>query len=230
MGDDVRDRLAVDSQRDRLAGLHGVDHLPGAVAQVTNTNLHVRQRSTLLGRSPAFASLCRHYWWMVQSAEFEAEVMARRVDIHALRAEAQRLEGEGQDVWELGVTIPSGWLSALAEGLDCVMGGWQKGNADKFADSEDAAFDCAKLFERMRSLASAIRDVEPGGVYVVSARDREALFRGAAGALAIKEFELQRLSEYVDPRVLRFVAIEQRDAIARFFGVLWDLLDEAEAG
>jgi len=32
------------------------------------------------------------------------------------------------------------------------------------------------------------------GVYVVSARDREALFRAAAGALAIKEFELQRLS------------------------------------
>jgi hypothetical protein len=67
-----------------------------------------------------------------------------------------------------------------------------------------------------------------GGVVV--ARDREALFRAAAAALALKEFELQGLSEYVDPLVLRFVAIEQRDAIARFFGVLWDLLDEAEAG
>lgn len=156
--------------------------------------------------------------------------MARRVDIQALRAEARRLEGEGQNVWELGVRIPSGWLSALAQGLDYVMDGWQEGNTDKFVDSEDAAFDGAELFERMQLLASAIRDVEPGGVYVVSGRDREALFRAAAGALAIKEFELQRLSEYVDPLVLRFVAIEQRDAIARFFDVLWDLLDEAEAG
>lgn len=110
------------------------------------------------------------------------------------------------------------------------MGGWQKRNADKFADSEDVEFDSAKLFERMQSLASAIRDVEPGGVYVVSARDREALFRAAAGALAIKEFELQRLSEYVDPLVLRFVAIEQRDAIARVFDVLWDLLKQADRG
>lgn len=43
----------------------------------------------------------------------------------------------------------------------------------------------------MQLLASAIRDVEPGEVYVVSGRDREALFREAAGALAIKEFKLQ---------------------------------------
>lgn len=56
MGDDVRDRLAVDGQRDRLAGLHRVDHLSGAVAQVTYTNLHVRQRSAIFVRV-----LVRHY-------------------------------------------------------------------------------------------------------------------------------------------------------------------------
>jgi hypothetical protein len=170
---------------------------------------------------------------MVQSTEFEAAIMARRVDIQALRAEARRVASEGQDVWKLGITIPAGWLPALARGLDHVVHRWQDKEAEERADgsaSEEAGFDGTELFERMTLLASAIRDVEAGSAYVVCASDREALFRGTAGALLIQEIEVQRLSEYVDPPVLRFVAIEQRDALARFLDDLWGLSDQAEGG
>lgn len=168
---------------------------------------------------------------MSQSAEFEAAIMARRVDIQALRAEARRLESEGEDVWELGITIPAGWLPALAQGLDHVMHKWENEEADECANglvSEEASSEDAELLERMRSLASAIRDVEPGNAYIVSACDREALWKGIAGALFIQEIEVQMMSKYVDPPVLRFVAIEQRDALARLFSDLCDLLVQAE--
>jgi len=46
--------------------------------------------------------------------------------------------------------------------------------------------------------------------------------------LFLQEIEVRRMSEYVDPSVLRFVAIEQRDALSRFHEDLGDLLDQAE--
>ncbi len=139
--------------------------------------------------------------------------------------------GEGEGAWELGVTIPSGWLPALAHGLDYVMKRWREKDVDERVDepvAEETELEDAELFERMQALATEIRDVDPADAYVVSARDREALFKGVAGALSIQEFELQRLSEYVDPPILRFVVIEQRDAIGRFFEALWDSLEKAE--
>jgi hypothetical protein len=162
----------------------------------------------------------------MESAEFEAEIMAHRVDIHALCVEARRVEGEGGDVWELGATIPSGWLSAMAQGLDYVMDRWRYEDPDKFADgqvSDETALEDVELFEQMTALASALRDVEPGGIYVVGSHESEALLKAAAGALEIKEYEVLRLSEYVEPAIVRFLAIEQRDAVGSFADVLWDL-------
>ena len=50
VGDDVGDWFAVNGQGDALAGLDGVDHLSSPVAQIANTNLHVRRRSTMRER------------------------------------------------------------------------------------------------------------------------------------------------------------------------------------
>ena len=164
---------------------------------------------------------------MVDSAEFEAAIMARRVDIQALCAEARRLASEGKDVWESGITILAGWLPALAQGLDFVMDDADGEHADSVPSGE-ALLEDAELLERMQSIATAIRDVEPGNAYVVNVRDGETLWRGTAGALFLQEIEVRRMSEYVDPSVLRFVAIEQRDALSRFHEDLGDLLDQAE--
>src|SRR5213079_852454 len=46
VGDDVGYRLSAHSQRDALAGSHGINHLARAVAQVSHSDLHVRQCST----------------------------------------------------------------------------------------------------------------------------------------------------------------------------------------
>ncbi|HEY5194545.1 MAG TPA: hypothetical protein VIJ39_11830 [Solirubrobacteraceae bacterium] len=163
---------------------------------------------------------------MFQSAEFEAAIMARRIDIHAFCAEARRLEeSRGGDGSELGVgiTIPWGWLPSLAEGLDSVIRKWEREDADE-RPADDTDFDAGELLERMRSLASAIREVEPSNAYTVGLCDYDALFRGIVGALHIQEFELRCLPEDVDPPALRFVAIEQRDALCQFYSILFDLL------
>lgn len=167
------------------------------------------------------------------SAEFEAAIMARRVDILALRAEARRLVGEGEDVWKSGITIPAGWLPAMAEGLDRVIYNCEQDAAEGHPGrpvSEEDRLEEAELVEQMEALASAIRDVEPGSDYVVSAPEGEALFKATAGALSIQEYQLNCMPsfEYVDPPILRFIAFEQADALARFFSDLWDMLSQAE--
>jgi hypothetical protein len=53
---DVGHRLSADGQGDSLAGLDGVDHLTGPVAEISNPNFHVRQCSTSRA-SPAAARL-----------------------------------------------------------------------------------------------------------------------------------------------------------------------------
>ncbi|HXQ00025.1 MAG TPA: hypothetical protein VN845_08165 [Solirubrobacteraceae bacterium] len=170
---------------------------------------------------------------MAQSAELEAAIMARRVEIHALRAEARRVEesqAEGNSGLVTGITVPSGWLAALVHGLAFLIRKWELEEAEERAAGNTSATDPddAELSERMRSLASTIREVEPGNAYTVSPCDYEALFKGIVAALHIQEFELQSMSKYVNPSVLRFVAIEQRDALARFYSVLDDLLDRLE--
>ena len=47
MRHDVRDRLAVHRQNNSFPGLHGVNHLAGAITQVANPDFHVRHRSTI---------------------------------------------------------------------------------------------------------------------------------------------------------------------------------------
>ncbi len=169
---------------------------------------------------------------MLQSAEFEAAVMERRVEIQALCAEARRLESALEDGSELqaGITVPAGWLAALAQGLAFLVRKWEREETDDrtAADASDTDFNAAELLERMRALASAIRGVEPDTAYTVNPSDCEALLRGIASALHIQEGELQMMSEHVDPPVLRFVAIEQLNALWRFYGVLDDLLERAE--
>lgn len=113
---------------------------------------------------------------MLQSAEFEAAIMARRVDIQALCAEARRLEesdAEDDSEPDIGITVPSGWLAALAQGLAFVMGDWESGGAEERAAGrvEDIDAEELEVLQRMRSLASAIRDVEPGNAYTVSPCD-----------------------------------------------------------
>jgi hypothetical protein len=172
---------------------------------------------------------------MFLSAEFEAAIMARRVDIQALCAEARRLENEGEDVWDLGIIIPAGWLPALVEGVEDVIYHWVSKEADESVgeasseDSEELERISEKL-ERMLSLASEIREVESGCAYTVSAYYGEALFRGIAGALFIQEHELRKMPKYVDPPILRFVATEQGEALARVYSAINKLDDEAEEG
>ena len=48
VGDDVRDRLAVARERHELAGLDRRYHLSGVVAEFADSDLHVRQCSTVI--------------------------------------------------------------------------------------------------------------------------------------------------------------------------------------
>jgi hypothetical protein len=57
MRNDVGDRLAVNRQRDPLTGLHRINDLRRPIAQVTNSDLHVRQRSTAAARLAKLAEL-----------------------------------------------------------------------------------------------------------------------------------------------------------------------------
>ncbi len=142
-------------------------------------------------------------------------------------------ESKGGDGSELGVgiTVPSGWLPALTEGLAFLIRKWEREEgADERAAgvAGDTGLEVGELLERMRSLASAMRKAELSNAYTVGPCDYEALFRGIVGALHIQEFELQCLPQQVDPLALRFVAIEQREALWQFYTALFDLLGVSE--
>jgi hypothetical protein len=51
MRHDVGDGLTVNGEDYPLAGSHRVNDLTRAISQITNANLHVRQRSTMLSAS-----------------------------------------------------------------------------------------------------------------------------------------------------------------------------------
>lgn len=79
----------------------------------------------------------------------------------------------------------------------------------------------------MRSLERAIREVEPGSAYPVNACHYEALWSGVAVALFFQEQELLKISERTDPPVLRFVAVEEIEALWEFAIALEELMDRA---
>jgi hypothetical protein len=57
VGDNVGDGLTVHRQDHPLTGPNGVDDLARAIAQLPHTDLHVRQRSTEIGRSEAAGAM-----------------------------------------------------------------------------------------------------------------------------------------------------------------------------
>jgi hypothetical protein len=170
------------------------------------------------------------YHNLVINAEFEAAIVARRIDIQALCAEARRLESQSGNTSELFVTIPAGWLPALAEGLDLVIYNCEQDKIDERTSGQtdgDCSVDPEHL-ERMRSLLSAIRDVEPGSAYTVSTGDREALWNGMGCACFLQESQLRAMHEDTDPLILRFVATEQLEALVSFTSALDEFLRQAE--
>lgn len=96
--------------------------------------------SIVAGIRNASLRLSGHYLVVVQSAEFEAEIAAHRVDIQALRVEARRLESRGGDVSEPGVTIPAGWLPTVAEALGDAIDCYEQDDAgERAADQPSKA-------------------------------------------------------------------------------------------
>jgi hypothetical protein len=165
------------------------------------------------------------------TAEFEAAIVERRVDIQALRVETRRLANHGGEVSQaLAVTIPAGWLPAVTQGLDQLIYNWEHEAADERASgelSEDGS-SADETLERMKFLVSAMRDAWPDSAYTTGTDHLEALWRGLIGARRLQERAIQGMPEHVDPPILGFIANEQLEALTGIVVVLTGLVSQAE--
>jgi hypothetical protein len=149
-------------------------------------------------------------------------IVERLLAVQELGAETRRLESKDRDISATDVTIPSSWLPLLSEGLEVAIE-----VAEEYPTDGDLRYKGAERVKRVRRLARAIGDVDPGNAYSVSVFDHEdELFQGLHGALLLQESRAARVSNDNAPLRPRFIESEQLHALSGFMSALMDLVEE----